>query len=322
MSGKIWKFDILIDDSFVNFNPNSVEITPDTNDFLVSLVNGFEEGHWMKKNFQNFIYNNIAETALKAEERIKIVDDSYSCLVESAKHLRLIDKDGVDEETKKKDKGRGSEIAEIVLYGIMKHHFNAIPAIPKIYYKQNDKMNALGDDSVHIVLTKDGDFQIWLGEAKFYNDLEDKRFGEPLDSIAQMLDPAIIRKEIGILTGLNELDVVLRDNLEMLEKVKSVLKNFTSIDEIKERLHVPILLLHECEITNCATRLSEEYKKKIIAYHYDRAINYFKKQIIKFKDYVDYDKINFHLILFPVPKKSEIVEWFISRAKTLREDAQ
>jgi hypothetical protein len=322
MSGKIWKFDILIDDSFVNFNPNSVEITPDTNDFLVSLVNGFEEGHWMKKNFQNFIYNNIAETALKAEERIKIVDDSYSCLVESAKHLRLIDKDGVDEETKKKDKGRGSEIAEIVLYGIMKHHFNAIPAIPKIYYKQNDKMNALGDDSVHIVLTKDGDFQIWLGEAKFYNDLEDKRFGEPLDSIAQMLNPAIIRKEIGILTGLNELDVVLRDNLEMLEKVKSVLKNFTSIDEIKERLHVPILLLHECEITNCATRLSEEYKKKIIAYHYDRAINYFKKQIIKFKDYVDYDKINFHLILFPVPKKSEIVEWFISRAKTLREDAQ
>lgn len=322
MSGKIWKFDILIDDSFVNFNPNSVEITPDTNDFLVSLVNGFEEGHWMKKNFQNFIYNNIAETALKAEERIKIVDDSYSCLVESAKHLRLIDKDGVDEETKKKDKGRGSEIAEIVLYGIMKHHFNAIPAIPKIYYKQNDKMNALGDDSVHIVLTKDGDFQIWLGEAKFYNDLEDKRFGEPLDSIAQMLNPAIIRKEIGILTGLNELDVVLKDNLEMLEKVKSVLKNFTSIDEIKERLHVPILLLHECEITNCATRLSEEYKKKIIAYHYDRAINYFKKQIIKFKDYVDYDKINFHLILFPVPKKSEIVEWFISRAKTLREDAQ
>ncbi|MBR5434232.1 MAG: DUF1837 domain-containing protein [Bacteroidales bacterium] len=322
MSGKIWNFNILIDDSFVNFNPNSVEITPDTNDFLVSLVNGFEEGHWMKKNFQNFIYNNIVETALKAEERIKIVDDSYSCLVESAKHLRLIDKDGVDEETKKKDKGRGSEIAEIVLYGIMKHHFNAIPAIPKIYYKQNDKMNALGDDSVHIVITKDGDFQIWLGEAKFYNDLDDKRFGEPLDSIAQMLNPAIIRKEIGILTGLNELDVVLRDNLEMLENVKSILKNFTSIDEIKERLHVPILLLHECEITNCATRLSEEYKKKIIDYHYDRATTYFKKQINKFKSYIDYDKINFHLILFPVPNKSEIVEWFISRAKTLREDAQ
>lgn len=322
MSGKIWKFDILIDDSFVNFNPNSVEITPDTNDFLVSLVNGFEEGHWMKKNFQNFIYNNIAETALKAEERIKIVDDSYSCLVESAKHLRLIDKDGVDEEAKKKDKGRGSEIAEIVLYGIMKHHFNAIPAIPKIFYKQNDKMNAFGDDSVHIVLTKDGDFQIWLGEAKFYNDLEDKRFGEPLDSIAQMIDPTIIRKEIGIMTGLNELDIVLKDNPQMLESVKRILKNFTSIDDIKERLHVPILLLHECEITNGATRLNEKYKNKIIAYHYDRATTFFKKQIVKFKNYVDYDKINFHLILFPVPNKSEIVEWFISRAKTLRKDAQ
>lgn len=322
MSNKIWKFDILIDDSFVNYNPNSVETTPDTNDFLISLVNGFEEGHWMKKNFQSFIYNNIAETALKAEERMKIVDNSYSCLVESAKHLRLIDKDGVDEEVKKRDKGRGSEIAEIVLYGIMKHHFNAIPAIPKIYYKQNDNMNAFGDDSVHIVLTKDNDFQIWLGEAKFYNDLEDKRFNEPIGSIAQMLNSSIIRKELGILTGLSELDVVLRDTPEILAKVKNILKNFTSIDEIKKRLHVPILLLHECEITNCATTLSEEYKNKIVTYHYDRATSYFKKQIIKFKDYVDYDKINFHLILFPVPNKSEIVEWFISRAKTLREDAQ
>ncbi len=253
---------------------------------------------------------------------MKIVDDSYSCLVESAKHLRLIDRDGVDEEVKKRDKGRGSEIAEIVLYGIMKHHFNAIPAIPKIYYKQNDNMNAFGDDSVHIVLTKDSDFQIWLGEAKFYNDLEDKRFNEPLSSIAQMLNSAIIRKELGILTGLNELDVVLRDIPEMLKKVKNILKNFTSIDEIKKRLHVPILLLHECEITNGATTLNKEYKDKIVTYHYDRATSYFKKQIIKFKGYVDYDKINFHLILFPVPNKSEIVEWFISRAKTLREDAQ
>lgn len=322
MSDKIWKFDILIDDSFVNFNPNSVEITPDTNDFLISLVNGFEEGHWMKKNFQNFIYNNIAETALKAEERIKIVNDSYSCLVESAKHLRLIDKDDVDEEAKKKDKGRGSEIAEIVLYGIMKHHFNAIPAIPKIYYKQNDNMNAFGDDSVYIVLTKENDFQIWLGEAKFYKDLDDKRFKEPLNSIAQMLNSAIIRKELGILTGLNELDIVLSDAPEMLEKVKGTLKNFTSVDEIKKRLHVPILLLHECEITNGATTLSEEYKNRIITYHYERATNFFKKQIVKFNDYPDYDKIHFHLILFPVPNKSEIVEWFISRAKTLREDAQ
>ncbi len=109
-------------------------------------------------------------------------------------------------------------------------------------------MNAFGDDSVHIVLTKENDFQIWLGEAKFYNDLDDKRFIEPLNSIAQMLNSAIIRKELGILTGLNELDIVLSDTPEMLEKVKSTLKNFTSIDEIKKRLHVPILLLHECEI--------------------------------------------------------------------------
>ena len=76
-------------------------------------------------------------------------------------------------------------------------------------------MNAFGDDSVHIVLTKKNDFQIWLGEAKFYNDLDDKRFNEPLNSIAQMLNSAIIRKELGILTGLNELDIVLSNTPEI-----------------------------------------------------------------------------------------------------------
>lgn len=322
MSDKIWQFDILIDDSFVNFNPDRVKITPDTNDFFISMINGFEEGQWMKKVFQNFIFSNIVLTALKAEEREKMIDDSYACLVEAAKHLRLIDKEVADEEAKQKDKGRGSEIAEIVLYGIMKHHFNAIPAIPKIYYKQNDNLNAFGDDSVHIVLTQDDDFQLWLGEAKFYKDLEDGRFYEPLNSIAQMLQATIIRKEVGILTGLSELDVALKDNPEMLDKVKRTLKDFRSIDEIKKIIHVPILLLHECEITKNTTALTEEYKNRIMAYHYDRAITYFKKQINKFKNYADYENISFHLILFPVPNKSEIVDWFISRANTLREDAQ
>ena len=50
MAGKIWHFDILVDDCFVNFNPDRANITPDTNDFLLSIVNGFEDGNWMKKN--------------------------------------------------------------------------------------------------------------------------------------------------------------------------------------------------------------------------------------------------------------------------------
>ena len=48
----------------------------------------------------------------------------------------------------------GSELAEILLYGIMHHHYKALPVVPKIFNKQNSNDNAKGADSVHIVLEK------------------------------------------------------------------------------------------------------------------------------------------------------------------------
>ena len=310
MAEKLWRFDILVDDCFMNFNPDKENIQPDDNDFLLSVVNGFEDGHWMKKNFQDFVFNNIALTALNAEERAKCVDDSYSALTEAAKHLRLIE-----------DKGKGSEIAEIVLYGIMKHHYKAIPATPKIFYKQNDNDNAKGADAVHIVLTEDGDFQLWLGEAKFYNSIEDGRFAEPLNSVEQMLKTPILRKEIGVMTSLHELDHQIQD-IELVERIKKALQGDVSIDDIKPHIHVPILLLHECDITAGTKRLDDTYKQSIIYYHTERATSFFEKQIKKLENVDNYRSIQFHLILFPIPKKDEVVDWFLNRAKILKEDAE
>ena len=310
MAEKLWRFDILVNDCFINFNPDRKNIQPDDNDFLLSVVNGFEDGHWMKKNFQDFVFNNIALTALNAEERAKCVDVSYSALTEAAKHLRLIE-----------DKGKGSEIAEIVLYGIMKHHYKAIPATPKIFYKQNDNDNAKGADAVHIVLTEDGDFQLWLGEAKFYNSIEDGRFAEPLNSVEQMLKTPILRKEIGVMTSLHELDHQIRD-IELVERITKALQGDVSIDDIKPHIHVPILLLHECDITAGTKRLDDTYRQAIIDYHTERAASFFEKQIKKLENVDNYGCIQFHLILFPIPKKDEVVDWFLNRAKSMKEDAE
>ena len=46
-----------------------------------------------------------------------------------------------------------------------------------------------------------------------------------------------------------------------------------------------------------------------------------KKQINKRSSVHKYSEINFHLILFPVPDKTKIVNWFISQAKNLKNDA-
>jgi len=80
-------------------------------------------------------------------------------------------------------------------------------------------------------------------------------------------------------------------------------------------LHIPILLLHECPKTKDATELTDNYKTDIIAYHKDRARSYFSKQIAKIGIFHKYSDITFHLILFPVPNKKEIVDKFISNVE-------
>ena len=58
--------------------------------------------------------------------------------------------------------------------------------------------------------------------------------------------------------------------------------------------------------------MSDEYKNKIIEYHKERAIKYFTKQLNK-KDRIHlYEKITFHLIIFPIPNKNMIVETFLN----------
>ena len=72
-----------------------------------------------------------------------------------------------------------------------------------------------------------------------------------------------------------------------------------------------------------AQELINKVKSKCcgIKVHRDRAHSFFKKQINKLSSVHKYSEINFHLILFPVPDKTKIVNWFISQAKNLKNDA-
>jgi hypothetical protein len=114
---------------------------------------------------------------------------------------------------------------------------------------------------------------------------------------------------------LSELDQWIT-NKTLLDKIRGLLSNDTSIDYLKPLLHIPILLLHECKRTKAATSLTPEYKKSLIDYHKQRAEAYFKKQIQCLGDSIDkYSEITFHIILFPVPNKAKIVDSFIENVE-------
>ena len=151
-------FEILIDESFARINSDG-SLSPTHNKTVLSMINDFEDGSWRYSKFQNFIWDNVSETALSFRERESLIDQSHSTLTAAAKNMRLTDKS-------RDDKGQGSELAEIVLYGIMKHHYNSLPVVPKIFYKQNSQDNAKGADSVHIVIENSSDFSICVRGSK------------------------------------------------------------------------------------------------------------------------------------------------------------
>jgi len=298
-------FEVLIDESFATINTDA-NLTPINNKAVLSLINDFEDGKWRYTRFQSFIWDNIVETALSNNEREKLVNQDHSRLVAAAKNLRLTDKEN--------DIGKGSELAEIVLYGIMKHHYGALSAVPKIFYKQNVQDNAKGADSVHIVLENSNDFSIWFGEAKFYISIENARLDSIIESVGNSIQTDKLKKENSIITNISDIDLVV-ENENVRKGIKALLNNETSIDNLKPKLHIPILLLHECSKTKGTTELTDEYRNDIIAYHKDRTQSYFSKQISKIGAIHKYSDITFHLILFPVPDKKEIVDKFISNVE-------
>lgn len=303
-------FEVLVEDGFFNICTDK-SLEPIENKSILSLANDYQEGKWRHSKFHNFVWDNIAETSLSYSERESLIDQSHSKLVAAAQSLRLTDSDN--------DIGKGSELAEIILYGIMKHHYNALPVVPKIFYKQNSQDNAKGADSVHIVLDNQNDFTVWFGEAKFFNDISDSRLGEIIKSVGNSLAVDKLKRENSIITNVCDVDHLITDK-NLLESIKKALGQRESIDNIKPKLHVPILIVHECEITAKNNRFNDEYKQKIIDFHKDRATAYFKKQINSLSEIDMYESITFHLILLPVPNKKQIVDRFVNKVKAFKED--
>lgn len=300
-------FKLHIDDSIVSLGLGH-SLAHRDNKWLISLLNDWEDGKWRYTQFNDFIWDNIAETALSIQERNSLVGSPRQLLRAAAQKLRLT--------VSTDDIGAGGELAEALLYGIMREKFHAISAVPKIFYKQNTNDYAKGSDSVHIVLEPPDDFSIWFGEAKFYNSIEDVRLDSVTQSVLNALGTEKLKKENSIVTSLNELDHLVP--AELANKIKFALAPKNSIDILKEKLHVPILLLHECALTKGSQEQSPQYLLDIGRYHRHRAESYFSKQITKLATVYKYNCIHFHLILFPVPDKSAIVEMFSNETRNLR----
>lgn len=279
--------------------------TAQRNHRYMNIINNYEMGKWRYTSFSKFIWDNIALTALSKEERDSCCGQVGTIMWKAATRLRILEADSPS---------NGSEVAEILLYGIMNHYFKALPIVPKIFHKQNNNLHAFGADSVHITKTED-DVNFWLGEAKFYKTLN---FIDLLDSIQNVVTRTYIQNENKVIREIKELQDILGE--ELYNKTKNLLSDDTSLDECISRLHVPMLVLVECPMVAGAVKFSNDFIKEVTEKYRSDALNYFHRQFDSMSEiHPLYHSITFHLILFPVPDKKYIQEDFVNKARAWRD---
>ena len=292
-------FEVIIKD---DINKLYEDLSHIDNQEIFALANDFESHNWRYDKFIEYLLNNMYRGALSKEEQEALIDQEnfHSIQSQSAKNLRIDD--------------TGGEIGEILLHGIIAEYYNALSVVPKIFYKQSANLYANGADSVHIVL-EDDDFSLWSGEAKFYDTLTNG-FRIALESVKNLLsDTGKLRKEFQLLLNYKDLELQLIEKEHIYKEIRKLLNPNTSLDDIIGKIHIPILILHQCEISANNTEKNQDYFQKIRE-EYNSKIN--KKAKKLYDEFQEFDMVQFHIIVFPVPNKKIIVDTFNKKISSIR----
>ena len=305
-------FDILLDIKLMDIYPKNFEYDIKYSS-LLGLSNKYIDGEWSIKKFCNFFKDKIVLSALSTEEMELISDSPATSLENAFENLRKV---------KAKDDSEGKitdgEVGEIFLYGIMREYYQATVLVPKIFYKQNTNDTVKGGDSVHITLSNNG-VGVWFGESKFYSDIN-RAIDDSVKSISDFLKNKI-NKEISISYDSLRLEnikkmLIEKPNEELYNELKYLLQK-DNIDKLKQYMHIPILILYECDITKSSKSQEELIKRYINDIFKEKSLILLKKQITKLKEnnIFNYESIKFHIILFPCIDKDKIMDNINDMAK-------
>lgn len=287
------------------------------NDFEYSSVlgisNKFINGIWSIERFCEYFENKIVLSALSRKEFESCMIEPATLLRKSFERLKKVHKKTLENEDNKElteEEITDGEIGEVFLYGIMHDYYQATVLVPKIFYKQSTNDTVKGADSVHITLSND-EVGVWFGEAKFYKDI-DKAIDSAVESVIKFLN-ASYNKEISISYDCLEKEQLKNEiNDDSKYSLLEYILKVENIDILKKHLHIPILILYECDITKSSKSQEELKDKNIIDIFKNKSYELLKKHVeeLKKNNIYNYKSIKFHVILLPYTDKKKIMDKF------------
>ncbi|MEW4210698.1 DUF1837 domain-containing protein [Priestia megaterium] len=151
---------------------------------------------------------------------------------------------------------RRGEFGEILLHVLMRDFFFTIPAISKLFYKDGANETVKGFDAVHIVPRPQG-LELWLGEVKFYQDIS-----SAITAVVKELDvhtgKDYLRSEFLFIS--NKVD----ESWGYAQEFKDLIDEKNSLDNIFQKIRIPVLLTYNSVAINSYDKACEEYKGSLI----------------------------------------------------------
>jgi hypothetical protein len=261
---------------------------------LCGLCAGYERGEWRSTQFANHLVEWLPEFALTASELANI--DSGNA-VELLRHAAQI-----VYQSKKFEK-RG-EFGELMLHAAVRQVHNSIPAISKIYYKTTVNEPVKGFDAVHIV-EADGELELWMGEAKFYDDAA-HAISDVVTEIHAHLETDYLRNEFLLIGG------KIDDACPHAATLRQLMQPNTSLDDIFKRACIPVLLTYDSDCINKHTVCDAAYGVAFTA-EISKYYQVFAKKLVG-KPLPS--EMRVHLFLLPLKSKTDLVAKLDEKLKT------
>lgn len=267
----------------------------------LALCAGFERGHWRNDQLADHVMEWLPEFALDYSELNEISHSNALRMTKKAANIVY--------QTEKY--GLRGEFGEILLHIVIRQVYETLPAISKIYYKSAVNETVKGFDAVHVV-KKGDDLELWIGETKFYEKLS-KAIYDVSKEIIDHLETDYLRSEFILVK--NKIDPTWPE----AEKLKSLLHENNSLDDVFKRVCIPILLTYDSEVVGKSHVCDEDYKKNIKNELIASYKSLREKLNSEYKSKFSQEfPITAHVILVPLKEKKKLIAALDIRLKALQ----
>lgn len=212
---------------------------------LLGVTVDYERGLWRADALARHIIEWVLDYALRHSERAHLTPG------------RAVE---ITKRSMKATFGNGGDRGvpgEILLHAICRQFFGSDTVINKVWFKTANNDTYKGFDAVHCVHIGDR-LELWLGEAKFYKSVT-RAFQSVISELEVHLNNEYLRSEFALVAGKIEHDHVHADELRRLMHAN------TSLDEVFDRVVIPILVTYDSATTLTHSKDCERYRSDLEA---------------------------------------------------------